>query len=287
MNAHAEEKSPGWIDAHSHIWSPDLKTWPLAEAERKTAMQPASFTAEQLLQLAGKHGVEKVVLIQHIFLHGYDNSYLIHARNTHPGRFAIVGAVDQEQPDPGLKMRELKQRGVKGFRLKPQTKNVDRWLDGESMQAIWKTAGEEQLVLGLLLQPDGLPAVDRMCARWPDSPIVIDHFGRVGFNGAVKETELKSLLKLARHKNVSVKVSAFYGFGDRKPPYRDAIPLIKKVHETFGASRLMWASDCPYQNQKPHSYAASLELVTKRLDFLSHEDRQWLLRNTAKKVFFE
>jgi hypothetical protein len=38
--------------------------------------------------------------------------------------------------------------------------------------------------------------------------------------------------------------------------------------------------------QEGHTYAASIELVRDRLDFLTDEDRQWLLRKTAEKVFF-
>jgi hypothetical protein len=48
----------------------------------------------------------------------------------------------------------------------------------------------------------------------------------------------------------------------------------------------MWASDGPFQLQPPHSYAASLELLTHRLDFLSNSDKLWILRGTAEEVFF-
>jgi hypothetical protein len=54
----------------------------------------------------------------------------------------------------------------------------------------------------------------------------------------------------------------------------------------------MWATDCPYQLDRgpageAHSYAASLELVRDRLDFLSREERLDILRNTARRVFFD
>ena len=49
----------------------------------------------------------------------------------------------------------------------------------------------------------------------------------------------------------------------------------------------MWASDSPFQVQPPHTYAGSIELVRDRLDFLSPEDREWLLRKSAEAVFFK
>ena len=59
-----------------------------------------------------------------------------------------------------------------------------------------------------------------------------------------------------------------------------------RLRDAYGASRLMWASDCPYQVQGVHTYAASIALIRDRLDFLTAEERDWILRKTAEKVFF-
>ena len=83
-----------------------------------------------------------------------------------------------------------------------------------------------------------------------------------------------------------VKVSAFYALGEKKAPYRDLADMIRRVYEAFGAERLMWASDCPYQVQGGHEYAASVELIERRLDFISKEDRGRILRDTAAGIFF-
>ncbi len=61
--------------------------------------------------------------------------------------------------------------------------------------------------------------------------------------------------------------------------------VYRRLFDAFGPQRLMWGSDCPYQIQGIHNYAASISLVRDRLDFLSAEDRQWLLRKTAEQVF--
>ena len=83
-----------------------------------------------------------------------------------------------------------------------------------------------------------------------------------------------------------VKISAYYALGKKMPPYDDLIPLIRRVCDSFGPARLMWASDCPYQLGGTNTYGASIDLIKKRIDFLSADDRQWLLRKTAEKVFF-
>jgi len=82
-----------------------------------------------------------------------------------------------------------------------------------------------------------------------------------------------------------VKVSAFYALGSRKPPHGDLEPMIKNMHAAFGAKRLMWASDCPYAVDN-ETYRDSLTLVRDGCAWLSEEDRNWMLRGTAEKVFY-
>ena len=81
-------------------------------------------------------------------------------------------------------------------------------------------------------------------------------------------------------------MSAFYALGNKQYPYTDLIPLIRSLYDAYGPERLMWASDSPFQVQAPHTYAGSIELVRDRLDFLSGEDREWLLRKSGERVFF-
>ena len=79
-----------------------------------------------------------------------------------------------------------------------------------------------------------------------------------------------------------VKVGAFYALGKKKPPYTDLAPLIQKVVKAFGAKRCMWESDCPFQVAGEHTYQDSVDLVRDRLDFLSDEDKDWLLRRRRR-----
>ena len=83
-----------------------------------------------------------------------------------------------------------------------------------------------------------------------------------------------------------VKISAFYALGKKAPPYTDLGPMIKQLRDAYGSGRLMWASDCPYQVQGDHSYSASVDLITKKLDFLSAEEIENMMRGTAEGLFF-
>ena len=104
--------------------------------------------------------------------------------------------------------------------------------------------------------------------------------------GTVEQAELDWLLKFAAVKKARIKTSAFYALGRKQPPYDDLGPMIRQLRDTFGANRLMWATDCPFQVEGVHTYEASLALIRDRLDFLSEEDKTWMLRKTAETVFF-
>ena len=83
----------------------------------------------------------------------------------------------------------------------------------------------------------------------------------------------------------SSRSGAFYALGKKAPPYLDLAPLIRRVVRAFGVRRCLWESDCPFQVDV-HSYADSIDLIKSRLDFLSPEDKEWLLWRTAERAIF-
>ena len=52
----------GHIDAHSHIWTPDVKRFPLAPGKTVADLKPRSFTPETLIALGKTEGVTRHVL---------------------------------------------------------------------------------------------------------------------------------------------------------------------------------------------------------------------------------
>ncbi len=275
----------GAIDAHVHVWTPDVERYPLATGFKRENMQPPSFTPEELLALARPCGVERVVLIQMSF-YRYDNSYMLDTIRRFPGVFSGVAIVDDSAQRPQDEMRKLAKQGVRGFRIVSHGKPLDGWLNTPGMEAMWTCGAEDRLAMCTLTNPEFLPVIDRMCEKHPETPTVVDHFARIGVSGEIRSADLDVLCRLARHKQTYVKVSAFYALGKKQAPYTDLAPMIRRLVDAFGPERLMWASDCPFQVQNGHTYHESIELVRDHLDFLSDNDRQHILRKTAEKVYF-
>jgi predicted TIM-barrel fold metal-dependent hydrolase len=279
-------KKGDWIDAHVHVWTPDVEKYPLARGYAVSDMRPPSFTPEQLFAHCRPEGVNRVVLIQMSY-YQTDNRYMLDVMRAHPGVFSGVAIVDENAPDVAATMTKLVAQGVRGFRISAgREKNLSAWIGSQGMATLWKTAAELKASVCPLINPDTLPLIDKMCEWYPDTSVVIDHFARVGMAGGIKEAEVKNLLHLARHAKTHVKASAFYALGAKKPPYLDMGPLIRQVRDAFGAQRVMWASDCPFQVDPGHNYHDSIALIRDRLDFLSDQDKAWMLRGTAEKVFF-
>ena len=275
----------GYIDAHVHVWTPDTQRYPLAPGFAKEGMKPASFTPEQLFMHTKPEGVDRIVLIQMSF-YQFDNRYMTDMMAQHPGVFGGVAIVDDTKPDVRTTMKQLAAKGVRGFRLYTDKEKAEAWLTSPGMKAMWSAAADEGLAMCLLANPDALPAVQKMCAQFPRTCVVIDHFARIGMKGAVNQGELDNLCRLADFAHTHVKTSAFYALGAKKAPYIDMGPMIRKLRDSYGANRLMWASDCPFQVEGGHTYADSIALIRDRLDFLTPEDKSWMLRRTAEKVFF-
>lgn len=281
----ADAAQPDYIDAHVHVWSPDVERWPLAEGYSKADMLPPSFTPDELLAHARPVGVRRIVLIQMSF-YRFDNRYMLQAMADHPGTFGGVGIVDHTAPHPERAMAALAKQGVRGFRIVAGQSDPFNWLEHPGYHAMWRYAADEGLAICPLINPQYLPAVERMAQSYPAARVVIDHFARIGIDGEIRTAELDRLCSLARHPQTFVKVSAFYALGSKAMPYDDLGPMIRRVYQAFGPERLMWATDCPFQVQGGHTYEASLALVRDRLDWLTAADKQWLLRKTAERVFF-
>jgi len=286
---HLAAESPsneGVVDAHSHIWTQDVARYPLAKGQPPSVLAPPSFTAEELLALVNPLGVSRVVLIQHKPYHGLDNSYLADAIAAHRGVFGGVACIEAAAPRPDVEMLRLKSLGFRGFRITPGEGGTDRWSQSEGMRSMWRCAADHDLAICPLIGADSLDQIDEMCGRFPRTKVVIDHFARIGGDGEFREDEISRLADIARHAETHVKISAFYFLGRKQPPYDGLLPVIRRMRDAFGASRLMWGSDSPYQLGGGNTYAASLDFARQGIPFLSDAERRDLLRGTAERIFF-
>jgi predicted TIM-barrel fold metal-dependent hydrolase len=205
------------------------------------------------------------------------------------GAFVGTAVVDPLAARPDERMTELAAKKVRAFRILPALgrQPAERWLRPPGYARMFAAGAKNDQAMSCLINPDALPELDRMCRQFPETPVVIDHLCRIGASGTVADGDVEALCAMAKHPRVLVKVGAFYALGKKRAPYTDLAPLIAKVVKAFGAKRCLWESDCPFQVSDGHTYQDGIDLVRKRLDFLSDDDRDRLLRRTAEEFFFK
>ena len=267
---------------------PTLKRYPLAKSFAVADMSPKSFTAEELLAICRPAGVGRVNLIQMSY-YEFDNAYMLDTIAKDPDRFVGTGIIDPLVEKPGEAMKALLPKGVRAFRIQPQY---------------------SQLPPCPLARADRLRVdVRHRRGNRPD-PLVLDRARLVSRSRPDVSQVSRNLddhrpprpdrrrrrhpprrraspsARSAKHPRMHIKVGAFYALGKKTPPYLDLAPLIKAVVSAYGPKRCLWESDCPFQVVS-HKYTDSLSLVRDHLDFLSDDDKDWLLRKTAEKILFE
>jgi predicted TIM-barrel fold metal-dependent hydrolase len=207
---------PAAVDAHVHVWTDDRKRYPRTPNGRES--QPERFTPQDLFRHSLRSGVSRVVLIQMSF-YRFDNSYMLDCIRDHPGIFSGVGIVDASAPAPDAAMKALARHGVRGFRIVPGS-SPQTWLDTPGMQVMWATAAKERLAMCPLIGPDILPALDRMCRKYPETSVVIDHLARIGADGTIRDSDVAALCGLAEHRNVKSRCPRFTRSGASSRPIR-------------------------------------------------------------------
>ncbi|MAG37105.1 MAG: amidohydrolase [Dehalococcoidia bacterium] len=287
------------VDAHIHVWSADTDSYPLAPGFDETDLWLPSFTPEDHAQYSQVVGSVRMNLVQMTW-YGLDHSYIVDLIARDPQTFVgtgIVSAVsDVKLPDPDKAMVALADRGIYAFRVRggqsqPPLGDSSRWLDRPGYEQMFAAGAEHNLALSFLMSVGDIPELDRMCRRFPETPVIIDHVCGIRIrDGIFPEADVRALCALARHKRVMVKLGPFQALGDGKAPYLDLLPLIRRVVDAFGPERCMWESDSggPIPMAEPRrDYPAAIALIRDHADFLSATDKEAILVTTAERFFFQ
>ncbi len=266
------------IDSHLHVWSDSNEPYPF----HKTPRRPGSV--ELLIDTMNEAGVDKAVIVQPSnYL--YDNRYVAESMRRYPGRFAGVALVDPHAVDaPDQLERLVREDGFGGMRLHLAGEADPRVLAAPKQDPLWQRSQELGTCFIVLGPPGALPALEPIIARFPGVPVVIDHLGKVAVDEPTPRPHLGNVLRLSQYPNVYVKVSNMNGMSKEPYPHKDTFDIVRRVYDAFGPRRLMWGTDFPYVLDSC-GYAPALNLVKEHLDFLTDDDKTWVLSGTAASIW--
>jgi predicted TIM-barrel fold metal-dependent hydrolase len=271
------------VDTHMHAWTTDWDQYPFSPPEpahpQAATRPPAdSNTAEEILEMTTRHGVDFTILVQ-VRYYGWDNRYLADCLRRHPGKFAAQGLIDPRDPAAADRLAFwMREHGFAGVRLSPSYDREAEWLDSRESDPLWRRAEELGAVFNFLIREEQLPQLETMAARFPGVPVVVDHMGYPDITG-----DTAHLLRLARLPNVSVKVTEFYNHSNTKEyPYADVLPTVRRVYDAFGPQRLLWGTGFVHGERVGRiPYGQELELIREHVPFFTPEDQEWILGRTA------
>jgi predicted TIM-barrel fold metal-dependent hydrolase len=227
---------------------------------------------------------------------------------TYPDRFSYLVRIDRRDPEmPGLSRLAAAKPHARALRIPPGINQTELTALAEGgYDPLLKAALDAGLDVIFVAIPGHAPAMGPVIKKFPGLKFVIDHCGmpsppftqaqraKIGMNEPLppqgdtsteegKWREFEKVLRLAdQHPNVGLKwAHAQRMFGVSGYPFPALRPFMKKAFDSFGAERMMWASDVS-ANQSGESWAQLLFWIMDNPD-LSASDRAQFLGGTARK----
>ena len=163
-----------------------------------------------------------------------------------------------------------------GIRLNFLQEAAKRLIIEGAADWFWPAAERFEIPV-MVLAPSLLAEFGAIAARHPGLRLIIDHMGcgREHVDDAIAG-QVDQVAALARHPNVYVKVSAAPCLSTAPYPYRNIHPHIRRAIEAFGARRSIWGTDLTRFIDRC-SYRQSVTMFTEEMDFLSADDKEWVM----------
>jgi predicted TIM-barrel fold metal-dependent hydrolase len=234
------------------------------------------MTIERVVPMIDEAGVDRVVIVPPT-LEGERVDYGQEAARQYPGRFATMGHIRLDDPGEARRLPAWRaQPAVLGIRLNIAGAQA-KWLSDGTTDWFWPAAEKAGIPI-MFLTTGQLPLFGAIAERYPGLILIIDHMGvssEASRNNLLPAT-VAAAAALARHPNVSVKLSSAPLFSAEPYPFRDMTEHIRRLFDAYGPRRCYWGSDvtnsfakCTYRQRVTH--------FTEELGFLTEDDKDWIM----------
>lgn len=278
------------IDTHAHLLTGDTAAYPPSppSGEFNPADLDDAMTVERLLEEMDATGVDKAALVQRGSVYGFDSSYVCDSAARFPERLAAVCSIDATAADCAETVRYwVNTRGAAGIRLMELVRGMDiAWLDSPLARDAWRAAAELNVPVCVHLFPwnraEGLTRLKDILGAIPNLTVVIDHFAAIKSDAGPPDHGVDELLEaVAAFDGATVKFTTI-PLGRLEAAGIDFRPVVKRVMDLFGASRMMWGSDV---TQSPGTYEHMAALGRQAVEGMSTAEQEQVLAGTAQRVY--
>ena len=266
------------IDTHTHVVSSDKSKHPLDPGARGWSTEVSNDVEDLISEMDGA-GVQCATLVQPAGTYGLDNIYQCDSAKQYAPRTVAVGILDPAAPDAADKLSYwVNEHGMNGVRLQSQAEPDDPRCD-----ILWERAEalDVPISIGGGGQPEKVNRMRNVGARHPNVIFAPDHFA--GWSGAQDKAGMTTALEdLAKLPNAYLRISS-----TSLGPYADLTPaekeLFRRVIDAFTPQRVMWGSNFP--SSRDGGYFGQVQLGLAALSWLSDDDRNWIMGETAHKLW--
>jgi predicted TIM-barrel fold metal-dependent hydrolase len=236
---------------------------------------PEPLGAEKLLAWMDEAGVDAAILVPPS-LEGDRNDLALDAAENFPHRFAVMGRIALDRPNPEALSTWKDQPGMLGVRLTFHRPDTRPTLTDGSADWFWPAAEEYDIPI-MVHAPERLPVLAGIAQRHPGLRLIVDH---MGFARETRDDKTLAaadrLTALAQHPNVFVKVSALPCYSSAPYPFGNLNEPLQRIIAAFGPRRCFWGTDLSRMLEHC-SYREGVTHFTQELDFLSTEDLEWIM----------
>jgi L-fuconolactonase len=247
---------------------------------------PPEVTGDDMVKAMDAVGVDGAILVSPYAMYRFDASYAVEVQKKHPGRFGLVKPVDPTDAKVADVIAEWKKTpGTVAIRLMLARGAAEDPAD-PGLNRVLAAAAKHSLPVNLLCW-GRLAQVEALAARNPSTSLVVDHLGlQQPFEPPPPDkpwAELPAVLKLAAHKNVTIKISGACTLSHQPYPYRDIWEPVGRILDAFGLDRCLWGTD----------WTRAVALLTYKegvdafrvTDRLSDSDRATLMGKSVARVY--
>jgi L-fuconolactonase len=266
------------VDSQVHIWGANTPERPWPKGRESQAQRPVPLSAQELLGAMDAAGVDRVVIVPPSW-EGDRNDLALAAARKSPQRFAVMGRFPVETPAEEARLATWREEpGMLGVRLTLHRDPWKSWFEEGVVDWFWPAAERAGLPV-MVFVPGLVKPFDAIAGRHPGLRLVFDHLAlAVDKKDAAAFAELDDLLALAKYPHVAVKVSALPCYTSEPYPFTGLHRHIRRVYDAFGPRRMLWGTDL---SRLPCPYRQAITLFTEELDFLSREDKEWIMGRAA------
>lgn len=207
---------------------------------------PDEVTGDDMVKAMDAVGVDGALLISPFAMYRFDGSYALEVYAKHPTRFGLIKPVDPNDPNVDKIIDDwAATKGTVGIRIMMRD-DVSKDPADPGLNRVLAGGARHGLPVNILCW-GRLDQIGPMAERNPGTTIVIDHLGlQQPFEPpppAAPWADLPALLALARHKNVTVKISGACTLSHEAFPYNDIWDPLQRIFDAFGLDRCMWGTD--------------------------------------------